>query len=122
MNGKALLGPWGEALAADYLRRRGYRVAAANYRCRLGEIDLIVRRGPLVAFVEVKLRASAAFAEAREFVDRRKQGRIRAAASLWLAEHGGEDLQARFDVVEVYAPQGLETRRPRIVHIEDAFA
>ena len=83
MRGKNLLGPWGEEKAAEYLRRKGYTVEAANYRCRLGEIDLIVRRAGVVAFVEVKLRADDRFAEAREFVDRRKQGRIRAAASPW---------------------------------------
>ena len=64
-----LLGPWGEAQAADYLRRKGYTLVAANYRCRFGEIDLIVRNRRYLVFVEVKLRKSAGFAQAREFVD-----------------------------------------------------
>ena len=50
MAGSELLGRWGEAAAAEYLRRRGYTILACNYRCRLGEIDLIARRGNLVAF------------------------------------------------------------------------
>ena len=119
-SGAKLLGAWGESLAADYLRAHGYEILAANYRCRGGEIDLIARKGRFVAFVEVKLRADARFAQAREFVDRRKQDRIRQTAAFWLADHDG-DVQPRFDVVEVYAPEGMATRRPRIVHISNAF-
>ena len=120
-SGAKLLGAWGESLAADYLRAHGYEILAANYRCRGGEIDLIARKGRFVAFVEVKLRADARFAQARECVDRRKQDRIRQTAAFWLADHDG-DVQPRFDVVEVYAPEGMATRRPRIVHIPDAFS
>ena len=86
MRGKNLLGPWGEEKAAEYLRRKGYTVEAANYRCRLGEIDLIARRRDVVAFVEVKLRADGRFAEAREFVDHRKQERLRKTAVLFFSK------------------------------------
>ena len=120
-SGAKLLGAWGESLAADYLRAHGYEILAANYRCRGGEIDLIAQKGRFVAFVEVKLRADARFAQAREFVDRQKQDRIRQTAALWLAAHEGSG-QPRFDVVEIYAPEGTATRRPRIVHIPDAFS
>ena len=74
-----------------------------------------------LVFVEVKLRKSADFATAVEYVDRKKQARIKTAAELWLSENPTA-LQPRFDVVEVYAPQGLETRHPEIIHWEDAFA
>lgn len=115
-----LLGRWGEALAADYLRARGYRVVAAGYRCRFGEIDLIAERGGFLVFVEVKLRKDDSFAPARAFVDRRKQARLRATAVCYLAEHPTE-LQPRFDVAEVYAPQGLRTAKP-VIHLwENAF-
>lgn len=115
-----LLGAWGEERAAEYLRRKGYALVAANYRCRFGEIDLIVRDRRFLVFVEVKLRKNAAFAQAREFVDFRKQQRLRATASMYLARyHTG--LQPRFDVIEVYAPQGMETKKPAIYHWEDAF-
>ena len=120
MRGKNLLGPWGEEKAAEYLRRKGYTVEAANYRCRLGEIDLIVRRAGVVAFVEVKLRADDRFAEAREFVDRRKQERLRAAAQMYLSENPTA-LQPRFDVVEIRAPLGLSTPEPEIRLIRNAF-
>ena len=113
------LGRFGEERAARYLRLRGYRIVETNYSCRYGEIDLIARRGGYVVFVEVKLRKSAAFAEAREFVTRAKQQRIRATASFWLAQHESE-LQSRFDVIEIYAPQGSEGR-VSVNHIPDAF-
>lgn len=108
-------------MAAAYLRKKRYALVAANYRCRFGEIDLIVRNRTNLVFVEVKLRKSADFAAAVEYVDRRKQTRIKTAAELWLSENPTA-LQPRFDVVEVYAPQGLETRHPEIIHWEDAFA
>lgn len=115
-----LLGPWGEAQAADYLRRKGYTLVAANYRCRFGEIDLIVRNRRYLVFVEVKLRKSAGFAQAREFVDFRKQQRIRATASMYLSRYP-TSLQPRFDVIEIYAPQGMGTKKLTINHLEDAF-
>ena len=115
-----LLGAWGEERAAEYLRRKGYALVAANYRCRFGEIDLIVRDRRFLVFVEVKLRKDAAFAQAREFVDFRKQQRLRATASMYLARYPSQ-LQPRFDVIEVYAPQGMETKKPAIYHWEDAF-
>ena len=93
---------------------------AANYRSRFGEIDLIARKGCFTAFVEVKLRASDRFAQAREFVDHPKQERIRSTALMWLSEHD-DGSQPRFDVVEIYAPDGLETRKPEIRHLENAF-
>lgn len=108
-------------MAAAYLQKKRYALVAANYRCRFGEIDLIVRNRTNLVFVEVKLRKSADFAAAVEYVDRRKQTRIKTAAELWLSENPTA-LQPRFDVVEVYAPQGLETRHPEIIHWEDAFA
>lgn len=113
------LGRFGEERAAAYLRRRGYVILDRNYRCRLGEIDLIARKRGCVVFVEVKLRKDAAFAQAREFVTPAKQRRVRAAAELWLSTHETE-LQPRFDVVEVYAPKGAEGPL-HIQHIENAF-
>ena len=115
-----LLGRWGEALVAEDLRRRGWRIVAAGYRSRFGEIDLIAEDGRYLAFVEVKLRKSGAFAPARAFVDRRKQEKLRLAAQLYLAENPTQ-LQPRFDVVEIYAPQGTETCRPQISRVENAF-
>ena len=115
-----LTGAWGEALAAEYLRKKRYEPVAAGYRCRFGEIDLIVRNKKFLVFVEVKLRKDDCFALAREYVDSRKQDRIRMTASLYLSQNP-TGLQPRFDVIEIYAPDGTDTLRPKINHLEDAF-
>ena len=117
---RKLLGRWGEALAAEELRRRGFRVVAAGWNCRFGEIDLIAEDRKYISFTEVKLRKNAGFAQAREFVDLRKQERVRTAAQLYLAEHP-TSLQPRFDVVEIYAPDGMQTRQPKLIFLENAF-
>lgn len=115
-----LTGRWGEALAAAYLEKKKYKLVTCNYTCRYGEIDLIVSDRSYIVFVEVKLRKSADFANAADFVDLKKQNRIRTTAQLWLAQNE-TPLQPRFDVVEIYAPQGIATKKPVINHLEDAF-
>ena len=113
-------GAWGEAVAAEYLRQKGYQILAADYHSRFGEIDLIVQNRKFLVFVEVKLRKTAKFAQAREYVDWRKQDRIRVTASIYLSGRP-TDLQPRFDVIEIYAPEGMATKSPEIYHMEDAF-
>ena len=115
-----LLGSWGEALAAEYLRKKRFQLVAVGYHCRFGEIDLIVKDKKNLVFVEVKLRKNADFANAHAYVDRRKQDRIRTTASMYLSENPTA-LQPRFDVVEIYAPMGVDTVDPQINHMEDAF-
>ena len=115
-----LAGAWGEALAADYLRKKKYTLIERGYACRFGEIDLIVASKSDLVFVEVKLRKSADFARASEFVDYYKQNKIRTTASLYLSQNP-TTLQPRFDVIEIYAPQGVATTDPKINHIEGAF-
>lgn len=117
-----LLGRWGEERAAEYLRSRGWKILGMGYRCPWGEIDVIARKREVIAFVEVKLRKDDSFAPARENVTAQKQRRLRLAAEMWLSEQEDKDLPARFDVVEVYAPQGIRTEKPVICHWEDAFA
>ena len=112
-------GKWGEELALEYLNSKNYATVSTRYRSRFGEIDLIVRNKEYLVFVEVKLRKNASFAQAREFVGREKQRKIRMTASLWLASHNTK-LQPRFDVIEIYAPDDLAT--PEIIHIENAFS
>ena len=114
------LGRFGEERAARYLRLHGYRIMETNYSCRFGEIDLIARKGRYLVFVEVKLRKSGDFAAAREFVTRSKQQRILSTAAVYLAQNKTE-LQPRFNVIEIYAPQG-EKGKITINHIEDAFS
>lgn len=116
-----LLGRWGEGLAAGYLQKKRYTITAANYRSRFGEIDLIVENRKYLAFVEVKLRKNASFAQAKEFVDRRKQERLKQTAEIYLSQNPDNTKQPRFDVIEIYAPDGMETKHPEIKHWEDAF-
>ena len=120
MEASKLLGAWGEATAAEYLRTKRYKILACGYHSRFGEIDLIAENGRYLVFVEVKLRRSAAFAAARDYVDRRKQDKIRVTASVYLSEYP-TGLQPRFDVIEIYAPEGYRTEHPEIFHMEDAF-
>jgi putative endonuclease len=113
-------GAWGEALAAEFLRKKKYHIVAVGFSSRFGEIDLIAENKQFLVFVEVKLRKSAAFAQAREYVDRRKQDKIRVTASIFLSKYPTH-LQPRFDVVEIYCPQGRDTAHPQITHLEGAF-
>lgn len=107
-------------MAAEFLQKKHFKLVAMNYRCRFGEIDLIVSNRKYLIFVEVKLRKSDKFAAAREFVDFRKQERLRSTAELYLSQNPTR-LQPRFDVIEIYAPDGMDTIRPVINHLEDAF-
>ena len=120
MKSSKLRGAWGEALAAEYLRKKHYKLEAVGYSCRYGEIDLIVSNRKYLVFVEVKLRKNGSFASAREYVDQRKQDKLRITASMYLSQNP-TSLQPRFDVIEIYAPEGTETLHPEIYHLEDAF-
>ena len=116
---KKLLGRWGEEKAAEFLRKKRYKITGMNYACRFGEIDVIAEDRKYVVFVEVKLRKNADFGQACEFVTPAKQRRIIAAAQLWLAANGTEK-QPRFDVVEIYTGDASRGNI-RINHIQNAF-
>ena len=114
------LGRWGEGQVAAHLQRRGWKIRDAGWQCRFGELDLVAENGEFLAFIEVKLRKNANFAQAREFVTLSKQRRLRAAAELYLIKNPTRR-QPRFDVAEVYAPQGCSTPNPVIRIWENAF-
>lgn len=123
MNGGAnarLLGQWGEDRVAEKLRRNGWTIVARNFRCRMGELDLVAKNESFLVFVEVKLRKDDRFGSACEAVTASKQRKLRAAAQYYLMSHPTR-LQPRFDVAEVYAPQGARTETPDIYYIENAF-
>ena len=112
-------GDRGEAAVARYLRGKGCALLASQWRCRFGELDLVARdRRGTVLFVEVKLRGEDSIGLPREFVDGRKQQRLRTAAELYLSMNGME-APARFDVAEVYTDAAGKPRR--IEYLEDAF-
>jgi putative endonuclease len=114
------LGREGEERAARFLARRGYRIVERNVRLGGVEVDLVVRRGRLVAFVEVKTRRSAALGPPEEAVDAAKQARLVRAASAWLRQNPGAAGRIRFDVVSCRAP-GRRQESWRIEHWPGAF-
>lgn len=114
------LGQYGEEQAVKYLKKKRAKIVDRNFKCRGGEIDIIYESGGYIVFAEVKLRKNAEHGAAMEFVTPAKQRRIILTAQVWLSLHPTE-LQPRFDVIEIYAPDGEKTRRPEINHIEDAF-
>ena len=96
------LGRSGEDLAAAWYRDRGYDVVDRNWRCPIGEIDLVVARGRALAVVEVKTRRTDTFGVPALAVTPDKQRRLRRLAACWLAEHRlGRRVEVRFDVVSV---------------------
>ena len=94
-------GRWGEDLAAAHYRRLGYHVVDRNWRCAVGELDLVVRHGNLFVFSEVKARRSDRYGSAATAVDHRKQRRIRGLAVEWLRAHDVSGVDLRFDVVAI---------------------
>ncbi len=120
MGNKNASGAWGEEAAVRFLQSEGYRIAERNYRLRCGEIDIIAEKDGILAFVEVKTRKSAAYGSPSEYVGAEKQRKIRMTAELYLCSHPSK-LQPRFDVLEIYAPLGAETKDPAMNHIIDAF-
>jgi putative endonuclease len=110
-------GDAGEKAAEDVLAREGYRVVARKHRCPRGEVDLVLERGELLVFVEVRTRATALFGGPEETVGFEKQRRVVRAARDFLARWRGPPRGARFDVVAVLdRPEG-----PLISHIPNAF-
>ena len=114
---KRASGAWGEDLALRYLTDRGYQLVERNYRTRYGELDLVLRQGTTLVFVEVKLRRGTGYGDPLEAVTPRKQAAIRSLARQYLAQRAPAFEDARFDVVGILASGG----EPRIVHVEDAF-
>ncbi len=113
------LGQKGEQAACSYLLSRGYRLIDRNWRCRLGEIDVVAGLDEQLVIVEVRTRSSDRFGSAAESIDARKQRKLRQLALLYMKEkHYPQDTRLRFDVIAVrtLADGGFE-----IEHIPEAF-
>lgn len=115
------LGGEGEALAAEYLAGKGYQILERNYRCPLGEIDIIAREREALTFVEVKTRtpASEGYGPPQLAIDQRKRHHLIRVASYYLAQKKITGMDCRFDVVIVRYLKGQG--RPEIALIQDAF-
>lgn len=111
------LGKAGEDLAERYLKRRGYAVVERNYRCPLGEIDLIALDKRAVVFVEVKTRRVDTSGAPLEAVNAAKQRRLKRAALHYLSRHRLHDRDVQFDVVGI----SLGSSPPAVRHVRHAF-
>lgn len=107
-----------EDVAVAYLARRGWTVLARNVRFRRKEIDMVIRRGRTVAFVEVKGRNGDRFGHPLDAITPRKRAEIEGVARWWIARHGQEGEEYRFDAVAVQPGAG---GRLRVEHLEDAW-
>ncbi len=113
----AATGRAGEDAALDVYRRRGYRLVARNWRCRIGELDLILARADLLVFCEVKTRRGSAFGGGFEAVTARKRAKVRSVAEAFLQTSGARPRVTRFDVASVsLGPRGAEVEL-----FQDAF-
>jgi putative endonuclease len=105
-------GDYGEASAARYLVEQGMVVLDRNWRCELGEIDLVLRDGEVLVFCEVKTRASAAYGSPLEAVSAPKMARMRRLAARWMRDHAVSAPEVRLDVVGL-----LLDGSPRLEHL-----
>jgi putative endonuclease len=112
------LGRQGEEIAREALRRAGYRIIEQNYRCPLGELDLVARHGKALVFVEVKSESPRSRVQAKDRVDRRKRRKLEQMAQFFLKEKRLVGVSARFDVVQVRFQTGLP---PLVEIIPNAF-
>lgn len=96
-----VIGVQGENIAADYLRKNGYKILERNFSCKFGEIDIIAIKDNFYVFIEVKSRSTVAFGRPCEAVTPYKQQRIVAAAKYWLCKQRKTGLPVRFDIVEI---------------------
>jgi putative endonuclease len=94
-------GAWAEDLACRHLLDQGLELLTRNYRCRHGEIDLVMRDGSTISFIEVRLRSRTDFGSGAESVDARKQSRVLASAEHFLQRHSSLLAPCRFDVVSI---------------------
>jgi len=111
------LGDRGENVAARFLRNQGYKIIVRNFRCALGEIDIIARDGDTLVFVEVKTRVNDD-PMPEDQVNGTKQHQITKTAKFYMGRYGVPQPPARFDVVAIVWPTG---RSPQIRHIPNAF-
>jgi len=114
------LGATGEKLARDFLKKKGYKILDANYRCREGELDIIARKKDCLAFVEVRTKTSVGFGSPEESVTFAKREKLIASALTYLSEHQGLPESWRIDFVAVELdPNG---KAKRIELIENAIS
>lgn len=119
LTAKKQSGNQAEALARDYLSRNGLSFCASNFQCKTGEIDLIMKDGDMLVFVEVRYRAEISHGTPLDTVTASKQGKLRRTASYFLQQHFGDRWPAcRFDVIGI---SGELNKTPLIEWVPSAF-
>jgi putative endonuclease len=108
------LGQWGEELAARRLSEAGLAILDRNWRCELGELDIVARSGDVLVVVEVKTRTTELFGPPEAAVTPAKASRLRRLTGRWLAEHALSPREVRIDVVSVFVPHRGD---PRVEHL-----
>jgi putative endonuclease len=111
------LGSYGEELALKKIKKLGYKKIIRNYRCPLGEVDLVARDGDCLVFIEIKTRKGKSLAYAKEAVDARKRRQLSKVALSYMKSNQCNDVKARFDVIAITIDQG----QTNIEVIQDAF-
>jgi putative endonuclease len=110
---RRLVGAAYERLAAEHLIKKGYSIICSNYRCKLGEIDIVAEMEGCTVFVEVKYKANSLYGYPREAVNYKKQQRIMLTAKFYLRQYKHYEVNCRFDVIEIIGD--------KITHLEAAF-
>ncbi|MFC4768682.1 YraN family protein [Effusibacillus consociatus] len=112
-------GRLGEAIARQYLETKGWQILAVNWRCRIGEIDIVAEDGTCTVFVEVRTRSSTRFGTAVESVDWRKQRKVRQVAAAFLTANKVCTSRFRFDMISIQVYENGQD--PVLEHIQNAF-
>lgn len=114
MRTKDAVGQYGEELAARYLSKAGFAILERNWRCELGEIDIVARDGAALVVCEVKTRRGLNYGSPLESITYRKLTTLRRLLGRWLQEHEMQPREVRIDVVAVLLPRGSE---PTVDHV-----
>lgn len=117
MGRKQVIGKYGEDLAASFLKDRGYSVIERNWRCSIGEIDLIARHKNFLVFVEVKTRNGSGFGHPFEAITAKKVLRMRRLSAKWVADHNLQELNLRLDAIAVLISGG----KVSIEHLKQVY-
>ena len=113
------LGRAGEEYAAKYLQKRGFRIVERNFRCKLGELDIVARDGPFLVFTEVRTVAGNAFGSPQESITDKKKKKLRQVALFYAKFRNVGDTPMRFDVVAITADASGSIKK--LDHIVNAF-
>ena len=117
MRAKDAWGKYGEDVAAAHLRKQGYVLLERNWRCDIGEIDIVARDGDTLVVCEVKTRTGTAFGYPLEAITAQKAARLRRLAASWIRVNSVRPKQVRLDVVGVIGGRG----KPQIEHVKGAL-